>query len=62
MSDLPDPGDWRSVTQVVLEGTEQDRIEALVAEFDLASRGPLRDNLSGEDLETVRLLGRQTFS
>jgi hypothetical protein len=45
----------RELAQVLLDGTEQDRIEALVTEFDPATRpGPLREKLSGDDLEVMR--------
>jgi hypothetical protein len=43
------------VAQILLDRSEQERIEELVAKFDPASRpGPLRDRLSGDDLEIMR--------
>jgi hypothetical protein len=43
------------VAQIQLDRSEQDRIEELVTKFDPATRpGPLRDRLSGDDLEIMR--------
>jgi hypothetical protein len=43
------------VAQILLDRDEQNRIEELVTKFDPASRpGPLRDKLSGDDLEIMR--------
>jgi hypothetical protein len=39
---------------VVLERSEDDRIEELIARFDPATHPPLRDKLSGDELKVVR--------
>jgi hypothetical protein len=42
------------VAQTLLERSEQDRIEELAARFDPATHPPLRDKVSGDELEIVR--------